>query len=157
MGPLISVHYYAGTQRGTYLRDEGRSGRRLVLPVGRQGLHALVVARRAVDARLDENEAELGVLVAAELVEVLAHLHGLLDKAVEVLRNLRGVACEKRRRAQRSIRTSETMEGMMRPRRGGEGVATETAQLRASAASRREQRGEAAAAAATAALLFVAA
>jgi len=45
-----------------------------------------------VDAGLDENEAELGVLVRAELVEVLAHLHGLLDEAVEVLRDLRGEA-----------------------------------------------------------------
>ena len=71
------------------LRDEGRGGGRLVLPVGRERLHALVVARGAVDARLDQNEAELRVLVLPEFVQVLAHGHSLLDEAVQVLRQLR--------------------------------------------------------------------
>ena len=46
-----------------------------------------------MDARLDQNQAELSVLVLAELVEVLAHLDSLLDEAVEVLGNLRSEAC----------------------------------------------------------------
>lgn len=72
-----------------HLRDEGRGGGRLVLPDGRELLGALVVARQAVNARLDEDEAELGVLVLAVALEVLAHGDGLLDEVVEVLRELR--------------------------------------------------------------------
>merc|ERR1719487_2973073 len=74
------------------LRDERGGGGRLVLPVRRERLHALVVARSAVDARLDQNQPEFGVLVLAELVQVLAHLHGLLDQTVEVFRDLRSHA-----------------------------------------------------------------
>lgn len=43
-----------------------------------------------MDTRLDQNEAELGVLVLAVLLEVLAHRDGLLDQVVEVLGDLRG-------------------------------------------------------------------
>ena len=48
-----------------------------------------------MDARLDENEAELGVLVAAVTLEVLADGHGLLDKHVQVLGDLGGETCIK--------------------------------------------------------------
>ena len=70
------------------LSDQSRSGGRLVLPVGGQLAGTLVVAGQAVDARLDENEAELGVLVLAVDLEVLAHVHGLLDQVVQVLRDV---------------------------------------------------------------------
>ena len=46
-----------------------------------------------VDARLHENEAELGVLVLAVALEVLAHGHGLLNQVVQILRDLRREAC----------------------------------------------------------------
>jgi len=62
----------------------------LVLEGGRQGLGEFVVAGDAVDARLDQNKAELRVLVLPEFVQVLAHRHSLLDEAVQVLRQLRG-------------------------------------------------------------------
>jgi len=39
-----------------------------------------------VDTRLDKNEAELGVLILAVGVKVLADGDGLLDEVVEVLR-----------------------------------------------------------------------
>ena len=42
-----------------------------------------------MDARLDENEAELGVLVLAVGLEVLADGDGLLDEVPEVLRDRR--------------------------------------------------------------------
>lgn len=41
-----------------------------------------------MDAGLDQNKAEFGVGVAAEFVQVLAHGHGLLNKAVQILRDL---------------------------------------------------------------------
>eukprot|EP00965_Chrysotila_dentata_P199608 6179489-Pleurochrysis_carterae.AAC.1 len=57
--------------------------------LGLTGARAVAcLAHHSVDARLDEDESELGVLVAAELVEVLAHGDGLLDEAVEVLGDL---------------------------------------------------------------------
>lgn len=43
-----------------------------------------------MDTGLDENEAELGVLVLSVALEVLAHVDGLLDKVVEVLGDLGG-------------------------------------------------------------------
>jgi hypothetical protein len=43
------------------LRDEGRRGAGLVLPVGGEDASALVVAAKAVHTGLDQNQAELGV------------------------------------------------------------------------------------------------
>eukprot|EP00966_Prymnesium_polylepis_P244692 5659807-Prymnesium_polylepis.1 len=43
---------------------------------------------------LNQNQAELGVGVATELVQVLAHGHSLLDQAVQILRDLGSEACE---------------------------------------------------------------
>jgi hypothetical protein len=45
-----------------------------------------------VDTGLDENEAELAVLVLAVALKVLADGDSLLDEEVEILRNLRGEA-----------------------------------------------------------------
>ena len=59
--------------------DEGGSGRRVVLERWRDLLLALVVASETVDAGLDENEAELGVLVLAVTFEMLANGDSLLD------------------------------------------------------------------------------
>ena len=65
--------------RAHLLCDEGRGGAGLVLPVGREDALGLVVAGQAVDPGLDENEPELGVLVLAVALQVLADAHGLLD------------------------------------------------------------------------------
>jgi hypothetical protein len=43
----------------------GRGSENLLLPGGRELLGALVVASQAVDTALDQNQAELGVLVLA--------------------------------------------------------------------------------------------
>ena len=66
------------------LSDEGGSRGRLVLERGGHSLGALVVASEAVDTGLDEDKAELGVLVLAVLFKVLAHADGLLDEAVQI-------------------------------------------------------------------------
>lgn len=46
-----------------------------------------------MDARLNQNEAELGVLVIPVALKVLAHGDGLLDQVVEVLRQRRRKTC----------------------------------------------------------------
>jgi len=45
-----------------------------------------------VDTGLDQNEAELGVLVLAVALKVLADSDSLLDQHVQVLRKIRGEA-----------------------------------------------------------------
>ena len=62
---------------------QGGGGGRVVLPVGGQLADALVVAGKAVNTRLDENETELGVLVLAHALKMLADGNGLLDQAAE--------------------------------------------------------------------------
>ena len=59
------------------LSDNGAGGRRLVAPGGGEDTDGLVVAGETVDARLDQNEAELGVLVLAVALEVLSDGDGL--------------------------------------------------------------------------------
>lgn len=80
------------------LGNEGRGGGRLVLPDGRQLASALVVAGQAVDARLDENEAILGVLVLAVALKMLADRDGLLDEVVEILGDFRSETYRERER-----------------------------------------------------------
>ena len=69
------------------------AGIHLLLPVGRQLLGLLVVSGQAVHSALDENEAELGVLVLAVALQMLAHSQGLLDQVVQVLGDLGSKAC----------------------------------------------------------------
>ena len=59
------------------LCDEGGSGGGLVLPGWRQSTDLLVVTGQAVDTGLDQNHAELAVLVLAVALEVLADGNGL--------------------------------------------------------------------------------
>ena len=54
----------------------------------------LVVAREAVDAGLDENEAELGVLVLAVGLKVLADSDRLFDEVPEILGDLGRKTCD---------------------------------------------------------------
>ncbi len=75
------------------LSDQSRSGGRLVLPVGLQCLALLVVSGKAVNTTLNQNQAKLGVLVLAVLLQVLADVDGLLDEVVQILRELRSQAC----------------------------------------------------------------
>lgn len=93
------------------LGHQGGSRGRLVLPVGGQLAVGAVVPGQAVDARLDENEAELGVLVATVTLKVLAHGHGLLDKHVKVLGDLSGQACRTPQPRERTKGLGQRQEG----------------------------------------------
>lgn len=59
------------------LCDQSAGGGGLVLPGRRQGTDSLVVAGQAVNAGLDQNEAELAVLVLAVTLEMLADSNSL--------------------------------------------------------------------------------
>ena len=78
-----------------YLCNEGGCGGRVVLERWGDRLCLLVVSGKTVDTRLDENEAELGVLVLAVDLKVLADGNGLLDKMPEILRDLGGKTCRR--------------------------------------------------------------
>jgi hypothetical protein len=71
----------------------GRGSENLLLPGGRELLGALVVASQAVDTALNQNQAELGVLVLAIPLQMLAHRDGLLDQVVQILGDLRAQTC----------------------------------------------------------------
>jgi hypothetical protein len=73
-----------------HLGDHGRGSGGLVLPVRRELAGGTVVTSETVDTALDKNETELGVLVLAVALEMLADLDGLLDEHVEILGNLGG-------------------------------------------------------------------
>jgi hypothetical protein len=60
------------------LCNQGGGGGRLVLPCGRELTSTAIVAGKTMDPRLDENEAELGILVLAVALEMLADRDGLL-------------------------------------------------------------------------------
>jgi hypothetical protein len=87
--------------------NERRRRRRVVLERGRDGLLGLVVAGEAVDTGLDEDEAELGVLVLTVDLEVLAHSDGLLHEVPEILRDLGRQAYIARRQARISSRHAQ--------------------------------------------------
>ncbi|KAL7550224.1 hypothetical protein ACHAWF_013460 [Thalassiosira exigua] len=72
------------------LSHHRRGGRALVLPVGGELAGGAVVPREAVDAALDEDQAELRVLVLAVALQMLPDLDGLLDEHVQVLGDLGG-------------------------------------------------------------------
>lgn len=81
--------------RSGHLSNQGAGSGALVSPGGREDTDGLVVTRETVDTGLDENEAELAVLVLAVALKVLADGDSLLDEEVEVLRDLRSEAYNK--------------------------------------------------------------
>jgi len=74
------------------LCDQGRGSGGLVSPGWWENTDGLVVTRETVDTGLDKNETELGVLILAVTLEVLADGNSLLDKHVKVLWDLWGEA-----------------------------------------------------------------
>lgn len=62
----------------------------VLLPVGGQYSLGLVVTGQPVDPALNENQAELGILVLSVSLQMLPDSHGLLDEVVEILRQVRG-------------------------------------------------------------------
>lgn len=71
--PISNIH----RQPRLRLSDKGGGGGALVAPGGGQDTDGLVVAGQTVDTGLDQNQAELGVLVLAVALEVLADSDGL--------------------------------------------------------------------------------
>jgi hypothetical protein len=69
--------------------DEGY----LLSPVGRKLAHFLIVASEPMHAGFDQDKTELRILVLPVALQMLTDRHGLLDKAVQVLRDFRGKAC----------------------------------------------------------------
>lgn len=72
----------------TRLCDQSGSGGSLVAPGWGQDADGLVVAGKTVDTGLDENQAELGVLILAVALEVLAdsdslELSVVVSKSIE--------------------------------------------------------------------------
>jgi len=63
------------------LGDEGAGSGALVSPGRWKSTDGLVVAGQTVDAGLDQNEAELAVLVFAVTLEMLADGNGLIGKS----------------------------------------------------------------------------
>lgn len=61
----------------TLLCNKSAGSRTLVSPCRSQDTDTLVISRQTVDARLDQNEAELGVLVFAVALEMLTDGDGL--------------------------------------------------------------------------------
>lgn len=59
------------------LCDEGAGGGALVSPGGWQDTDGLVVSGQTVDTGFDQNKAELGVLVLAVTLKMLADSDGL--------------------------------------------------------------------------------
>jgi hypothetical protein len=76
MNPWICNHKIPPDTAST-LRDESAGSGALVPPSWWQNADGLIVAGQTVDTRLDENEAELGVLVFAVALEMLADGDGL--------------------------------------------------------------------------------
>ena len=107
------------SSEGSCLCDDGAGGGRLVLPGGRDDTDRLVVAGQTVDTGLDENQAELGVLVLAVALEVLADGDGLLDEVPEVLRDAGREAFVDRQSRGRRRRGSEWRRARARGRRRG--------------------------------------
>ena len=69
---LTTLFHQNLAARALRLGDDGGGSGRLVLPGGGKDTDGLVVAGKTVDTGLNENEAELGVLVLAVALEVLA-------------------------------------------------------------------------------------
>jgi hypothetical protein len=63
--------------------------KRILFPVGRQLTGSLVVAGKTVDTGFNKNQTELGVLVLAVALQVLADGDSLLDELVQVFGDLR--------------------------------------------------------------------
>ena len=70
VGSLWSLKHSSFTG-SWHSRHQCRCGGRLILESSWQGLHTLVVPGKAVDTALHQNQAELGILVFAILVQVL--------------------------------------------------------------------------------------
>lgn len=87
---LVAVATAVALHDSYRLGDEGGGGGGLVAPGGGQDTDGLVVAGQTVDTGLDQNQAELGVLVLAVALEVLADGDGLNIDTMAVSIHARG-------------------------------------------------------------------
>lgn len=72
------------SSEGLCLCDDGAGGGALVLPGGGKDTDGLVVPSETVDTRLDQNEAELGVLVLAVALKVLSDGDSLVNCTISI-------------------------------------------------------------------------
>lgn len=96
LSPFFSIfipNYITASKTTSRLCDKSVGSSALVPPGRWQDTNSLVVARQTVDTGLDQDQAELAVLVLAVALKVLAHGHGLLDEHVQVLGDLGGKTC----------------------------------------------------------------
>ena len=112
-GNVACGHY---SQRGFAAAAAAEVGERRALQPPPKGVSTKERRRSGpwcapVNAGLHKNEAELGVLVLAVALEVLAHGHGLLNQVVQVLRDLRRQACTPARRHNLSLLHSLDQSG----------------------------------------------
>lgn len=70
-----------------YLGNEGGSSGRIILERRRNLLLGLVVPRKPVNPRLDQDETELGVLILAVGLHMFADGNRLFDEVPKVLRD----------------------------------------------------------------------
>jgi len=71
-----------------YLCDQGTGSSAFVSPGWWENTNSLVVTRQTVDTGLDENEAELGVLILSISLEMLTDGNSLLDQHVQIFWDL---------------------------------------------------------------------
>ena len=64
--------------------DESVSLLGLVSPGWWESLHIAVVTSESVNTRFGHNESELGILILAELLQMLSDLYSLFDEVVEI-------------------------------------------------------------------------
>lgn len=70
--------------------SKNKSSKHSLLPVGGKYSLGLVIAGKPVDSALNQNQAELSILVLSVPFQVLPHSDSLLDEVVEILRQVRG-------------------------------------------------------------------
>ena len=64
----------------------------ILFPLVRKTGSQPVVASQSVNSRFNQNESVLGVLIFAAFLEVASDVDGLLDHAVDILRNFRSAS-----------------------------------------------------------------
>jgi hypothetical protein len=84
-GSIDLTHEYVATKYN--LSNDCRSGSCIILESGRELLLGLVVPRKPVNPRLDQDKTELGVFILAIDFKMLANGNRLFDEVPKVLRD----------------------------------------------------------------------
>ena len=73
-------------------RDHCRGSLSIVSPVVRKSFRPSIIPAQTMDPRFDKNEPIFSIFVLPALLHMAADVHGFLDKAVDVFRDLGGAA-----------------------------------------------------------------